>query len=83
MEQSEGFELKGKENYVYKLKESLYNLKQLPRQWCKKFESVMGKQGFKKTTSNHCDFVQRFSIDDFIIFCCFNVDNMLLLVGIF
>ena len=40
MEQPEGFVVKGKENYVCKLKKSLYGLKQAPRQWYKKFESV-------------------------------------------
>lgn len=37
----------------------------------------MRKQGFKKTTSYHCIFVQRFSDDDFIIFLLY-VDNMLI-----
>ena len=32
MQQPEGFEVKGKENIVYKLKRSLYGLKQAPRQ---------------------------------------------------
>ena len=31
MEQPEGFEVKGKDNYVWKLKKSLYGLKQAPR----------------------------------------------------
>ena len=33
MERLEGFEVKGKENYVCKLKNKLYGLKQDPRQW--------------------------------------------------
>lgn len=36
MEQPEGFVLRGKEDYVCKLKKSLYGLKQAPRQWYKK-----------------------------------------------
>ncbi|GJZ78167.1 putative RNA-directed DNA polymerase [Tanacetum coccineum] len=39
MEQPEGFQVKGKEDYVCRLQKSLYGLKQAPRQWYKKFES--------------------------------------------
>jgi len=77
MEQPEGFKVKGKEDYVCRLKKSLYGLKQAPRQWYKKFESVMEEQGYKKTTSDHCVFVQKFSDGDFIILLLY-VDDMLI-----
>lgn len=77
MEQPEGFEVTGKENYVCKLNKSLYGLKQAPRQWYKKFESVMGEQGYRKTTSDHCVFLKKFSDDDFIILLLY-VDDMLI-----
>ena len=50
MEQLEGFKKKGKKHLVCKLKKSLYGLK-------KKFELVIGEQGYKKSTSDHCVFV--------------------------
>ncbi|KAJ0804413.1 putative RNA-directed DNA polymerase [Helianthus annuus] len=78
MEQPEGFQVKGKEDYVCKLQKSLYGLKQAPRQWYKKFESVMGKQGYRKTISDHCVFFQRFGDDDFIILLLY-VDDMLII----
>ncbi|KAD2393643.1 hypothetical protein E3N88_40620 [Mikania micrantha] len=77
MEQPKGFQVKGKEDYVCKLQKSLYGLKQAPRQWYKKFESVMGEQGYRKTTSDHCVFFQRFGDDDFIILLLY-VDDMLI-----
>ncbi|XP_049392261.1 L-tryptophan--pyruvate aminotransferase 1-like [Solanum stenotomum] len=76
MEQPEGFEVKGKDNYVCKLKKSLYGLKQAPMQWYRKFGSYMSQQGFKKTSSDHCVFVQKFSDHDFIIILLY-VDDML------
>ena len=78
MEQPEGFKVKGKEDYVCRLKKSLYGLKQAPRLWYQKFESVMGEQGYRKTTSDHCVFVQKFSHDDFIILLLY-VDDMLII----
>ncbi|KAL4318773.1 hypothetical protein GQ457_18G015240 [Hibiscus cannabinus] len=73
----ERFVTRGKEDYVCRLKKSLYGLKQAPRQWYKKFKSVMREQGYKKTTSDHCVFVKRFSCDDFIILLLY-VDDMLI-----
>ena len=37
------FEVKGKENLVYKLKKKLYGLKQAPHQWYLKFHSFMNE----------------------------------------
>ena len=47
MDQPEGFIVQGKENYVCKLKKSLYGLKQSPRQRYKMFDSFMLLHGFK------------------------------------
>ena len=43
MTQPDSFHVPGKENQVYKLKKSLYGLKQSPRQWYKRFDSYMVK----------------------------------------
>ena len=47
------------------------------RQWYKKFEFVMCEQGYKKTTSDYCVFVKKFSNNDFIILLLY-VDDMLI-----
>ena len=53
MQQPEGFEVKGKEDLVFKLKTSLYGLKQTPRQWYKKFDSFMVGHGYQRTTVDY------------------------------
>ena len=78
MQQPEGFEVKGKENLVYKLKKSLYGLKQAPRQWYKKFDSFMMSHGYNRTTSDHYVFTKKFFDDDFIILILY-VDDMLII----
>ena len=52
MQQPEGFKPKGQEHLVCKLKKSIYGLKQASRQWYIKFDEVMKKQGFLKSSSN-------------------------------
>ena len=78
MQQPEGFEVKGKEHLVCKLKKSLYELKQVPRQWYKKFDSFMMSHGYIKTSSDHCVLTRKFSNDDFIILLLY-VDDMLII----
>lgn len=39
VEQPRGFEIKGKENMVYKLHKALYGLKQAPRGWYGKLDA--------------------------------------------
>ncbi|KAL8110481.1 hypothetical protein AgCh_026264 [Apium graveolens] len=78
MEQPEGFRVPGKEDFVCRMRKSLYGLKQAPRQWYKKFDSFMKTHGYRKTSSDHCVFVKRFSEDDSIILLLY-VNDMLIL----
>jgi hypothetical protein len=48
MQQPQGYEVKGKENLVYRLKKSLYGLKQAPRQWYLNFVRFMTEQGYSR-----------------------------------
>uniref|UniRef100_A0ACD5YBP3 Uncharacterized protein n=1 Tax=Avena sativa TaxID=4498 RepID=A0ACD5YBP3_AVESA len=63
MDQPEGFIVPGKEDFVCKLKKSLYGLKQSPRQWYKRYMANPGKEHWKAVqwvfryllgTSNAC-----------------------------
>ena len=54
MQQPQGYEVKGKENLVCRLKKSLYGLKQAPRQWYLKFDKFITKQGYSRCHSDHC-----------------------------
>ena len=67
MWQPEGIEVKGKEDFVCKLKKSLYVLKQAYWLWYKKFDTITVNLGYKRTTSDHRVFMKRYDDGDFII----------------
>ena len=62
VEQPEGFKKPGTENLVYRLKKSLYGLKQSPRQWYKRFDSYMIQIGYTRCEHDCCVYVRR--LDD-------------------
>jgi Reverse transcriptase (RNA-dependent DNA polymerase) len=49
-------QLKGK---VYRLKRSLYELKQSPRTWFDRFSMAMKKLGYQQSNADHTMFIQR------------------------
>ena len=53
MQQLEGFEVEGKENFVCRLKKSFYGLKQSPRQWYKRFNELLSLRGTSKVPMTH------------------------------
>lgn len=58
VEQPRGFEKKGDEEKVYKLKKALYGLKQAPRAWYSRIETYFLKEGFEKCDFEHTLFVK-------------------------
>jgi len=76
MHQPEGFEVKGKEEYVCKLEKSLYGLKQAPRQWYHKFDTFMITNKFVRFQSNHCVYVKKTTNGNYVILLLY-VDDML------
>ncbi|KAL0289859.1 UNVERIFIED_CONTAM: Retrovirus-related Pol polyprotein from transposon TNT 1-94 [Sesamum angustifolium] len=77
MEQLNGFTQPGYEHLVFKLKKSLYGLKQSPRQWYKRFDSYMLQIGYKWCEYDCCVYIK--SLDDgSSIFLLLYVDYMLI-----
>ena len=67
MHQPQGYEVKGKENLVCRLKNNLYCLKQAPRQWYLKFDKFMIEQGYDRCHSDHCVYFKRLDNGIYII----------------
>ena len=59
MRQPEGFVTKGKENHVCLLQKSLYGLKEAPRQWYSKLDSVLCEFGLKNCAADKCIYIRR------------------------
>jgi hypothetical protein len=53
IEQLEGFQLLENANYVYKLKKSLFGLKQAPRAWYSRLDKYLQKEGFRKKNAEN------------------------------
>ncbi|CAH9143716.1 unnamed protein product [Cuscuta epithymum] len=73
--QPPGFEIKGAEDKVLKLRKALYGLKQAPRAWNKKIKACLHELGFKNCISEHGVYVKRTHSD--IIVICLYVDDLL------
>jgi hypothetical protein len=78
MQQPQGYEVKGKENLVYRLNKSLYGLNKALRQWYLKFDRFMTEQGYSRCHSDHCVYFKKLENGSFIIFLLY-VDDMLVL----
>ena len=76
MDQAEGCIVPNKENYVCKLKKSLYGLKQSPRQWYKRFDSFILLHGFKRSEYDSCVYIK--IVDGLPIYLLLYIDDMLI-----
>ena len=76
MAQPQGFEVKVKENLVYKLTKRLYGLKKAPRQWYLKFDRFMQEHGYNRWHSDYCVYFKRLNDDNYIILCLY-IDDMI------
>lgn len=71
-----GFEGKGQEDKVNKLKKALYGLKQAPRAWNKRINSFLMQQKFVKCTIEHGVCIRN-SIALHPLIVCLYVDDLL------
>ncbi|KAJ4714843.1 Retrovirus-related Pol polyprotein from transposon TNT 1-94 [Melia azedarach] len=77
MTQPDGFQVPGKEDYVCKLKKSLYGLKQSPRQWYKRFDSYMIEIGYTRSPYDCCVYYSK-ATNGSLIYLVLYVDDMLI-----
>jgi hypothetical protein len=77
MEQTEGFVQNRSKKFVCRLKKSLYDLRQSPRQWYKKFDSFVVSQNYTRSEYDHCIYFKKLNNGIFIILVLY-VDYMLL-----
>jgi hypothetical protein len=76
MAQPEDFVIEGKEYMGYRLKKSIYGLKQVSRQWYLKFDEIIKKIGFLKNQVDNCVYI-KIKRSIFIILVLY-VDDILL-----
>ncbi|GAU25658.1 hypothetical protein TSUD_265850 [Trifolium subterraneum] len=77
VKQPPGFEVKGQEQKVYRLRKALYGLKQAPRAWNKRIDGFLIKIGFTKCVSEHGVYVKGSSKLDHIILCLYVNDPLI------
>jgi Reverse transcriptase (RNA-dependent DNA polymerase) len=76
IEQPKGFEVHGKEEFVYKLDKALYGLKQAPRAWYSKIDGYFIENGFERSSSEPSLYVKKSEKGEFLIVCLY-VDDMI------
>jgi len=76
MDKPLGFETKGQERKICKLKRSIYGFKQASRQWNVKFHQAILKDGFTMMEKDHCIYL-KCSNNSFIILSLY-VDDILI-----
>lgn len=77
MTQPPGFEVKNKENMVYRLHKALYGLKQVPRALNMKIDAFFQQQGFNNCEVEYGVYV-KYTNKDNVILVGLYVDDMLL-----
>lgn len=75
MRQPPGYEVKGKEHWVCRLKKSIYGLKQSARCWNQKLHSVLVKMGFQQSGADQCLYTK--NVKEKKVYILVYVDDMM------
>jgi hypothetical protein len=76
MDQPAGFVVKGEEQKVCKLLKSLHGLKQAPKQWHEKFDTILTGAGFTVNEADRCVYYRHGGNQSAIL--CLYVDDILI-----
>ncbi|KAL2465401.1 Reverse transcriptase Ty1/copia-type domain-containing protein [Abeliophyllum distichum] len=79
MNQPPGFKDKQKPTDVCLLRKSLYDLKQFPRQWYKRFDTFVLSLNFKRSDYDHCLYYKCERENNISVYLLLYVDDMLLI----
>ena len=79
MKQPPGFARSGLQDYVCKLKRSIYGLKQSPRQWNKVIDGYLKEQGFRPSICEPCVYIRRHTGTRLPEIITLSVDDLLLI----
>jgi hypothetical protein len=77
--QPEGFVVKGKEDYVYKLRKAMYGLKNAPRAYSQFFMKILKKMGFVQSKKDDC--LWSLMKGDVFVHYLFHVDDILVVAN--
>ena len=76
VEQPRGYEKKGEEDKVYRLKKALYGLKQAPRAWNSRIDRYFQDNGFQRSPSEASLYIKKGENKNFLILCLY-VDDLI------
>ncbi|CAL1407137.1 unnamed protein product [Linum trigynum] len=76
VEQPRGYEKKGEEDKVYRLRKALYGLKQAPRAWNSRIDRYFQQNGFQRSPSEASLYIKKGEGKDFLMVCLY-VDDLI------
>jgi hypothetical protein len=76
VDQPPGFQIRGKEYKVYRLKKAMYGLKQAPRAWYSHIDSYFLNNGFNRSNNEPTLYTKRDQKGNILIVCLY-VDDMI------